>query len=198
MLSTNKQDWSNFDQSAFAVDFSAMDWNSAFAKCNNSPNTWFYTFDSNMEALLGQHLPTVSLTKRQHKTRTPWITSVMAKSISKHGFYFRKFFHKKMPEIKAQFHIQFTTYQNFIVSLCRKSNSYYFINFFNQNLTNLWKIWVGMKNFILLKSKKSNNLISMSMVSPLIQKLWLFLFSHFLKDANRNSMFLSPASLKEV
>ena len=112
---------------------------------------------------MDQHLPTVRLTKRQRKTQLkPWITTGIVKAISKRDFFFSKFVQEKNPEIKAQFHTLFKTYQNSIVTLCRKSKSNYFTNYFNQNSTNMHKIWAEVRNIISLKSKKSRNPISIS------------------------------------
>ena len=89
-----------------------------------------------VKALVDQHLPTVRLTKRQRKTELKsWITTVIVKALSEHDFFFRKFVQEKNPEIKAQFHTLFKTYRNSIITLCRKSKSNYFTNYFNQNFT---------------------------------------------------------------
>ena len=176
-----------------------------------------------MKVLLDRHLPTVRLTKRQRKTQLkPWITFGIIKSICKRDFYFRKFLQAKNPEIKTQFHVQYKSYRNLIVTLCRQSKSNYFTKYFNQNSTNMQKIWLGVRNLISLKSTKSSNPISIStgnavtsdpdivansfndFFSSIADKVRSeipdtnYHFSNFLKHRNRNSMFLSPTSPEEV
>ena len=164
---------------------------------------------------MDQHLPTVRLTKRQRKTLLKlWINTGIVKAISKRDFFFHKFVQEKNPEIKAQFHTLFKTYQNSIVTLCRKSKSYYFTNYFNQNSTNLHKIWAGVRNIISLKSKKSHNPISISVDTIIVANNFIDFFSsiadkvrseipdtnyyphfsNFLKSRNINSIFLSPTN----
>ena len=140
-----------------------INWNSVFDESDLDPNICFDKFDSKMKVLLDRHLPTVRLTKRQRKTQLkPWITSGIIKSICKRDFYFRKFLQAKNPEIKTQFHVQYKSYRNLIVTLCRQSKSNYFTKYFNQNSTNMRKIWLGVRNLISLKSTKSSNPISIS------------------------------------
>ena len=76
--------------------------------------------------------------------------------------YFWKFIKAKCPETKAHYHGQFKFYRNRIVTLCRRSKTNYFSSYFNQYSTNMRKIWTGIKDLISLKSKKTQNPISLS------------------------------------
>ena len=82
-----------------------------------------------MVQLVGQHLPTRKLTKKQLRTKQrPWITSAIIKSMSKRDFFFRKFLNSKCPTTKTYYHNNFKRYRNLIVTLCRRSSSIITLN----------------------------------------------------------------------
>ena len=173
--------------------------------------------------LLDRHLPIIKLTKRQRKTQLkPWITSGIIKSISKRNFLHRKFIQSKNPDTKSQLHIQFKSYRNLIVTLCRQSKSNYFTDYFNRHSTNMRKVWLGVNNLISFKSSKSQNPISISVRNSVLTDPEIVAnnfndfftsvadtvrasipntnhhFSSFLKHRNPNSIFLSPTTPEEV
>ena len=218
-----KQNWSLFDHEKFALDFQEIDWVSAFDECGLDSNRCFNTFISKMGGLLDRHLPIIKLTKRQRKTQLkPWITSGIIKSISKRNFLHRKFIQSKNPDTKSQLHIQFKSYRNLIVTLCRQSKSNYFTDYFNRHSTNMRKVWLEVKNLISLKSSKSQNPISISVRNSVLTDPEIVAnnfndfftsvadtvrasipntnhhFSSFLKHRNPNSIFLSPTTPEEV
>jgi len=168
-------------------------------------------------------VPTIKVTKRQHKTRLkPWITSGILKSVSKRDFLFRKFANTKDPAIKSQFHKSFKSYRNLIVSLIRKSKSNHYSNYFNIHSSNMQKIWKGISELISSKSSKSHSFpsvrIGQSLSSDPLSVANAFNdyftsiadtvrskigptpvnFSHYLKNPNPNSIFLNPSSPPEV
>ena len=137
-----RHDWSKFDHENFILDFLDIDWEQIFSDQEMNPDTCFDVFDSKMKGLLEVHLPQKKLTKRQLKTRLkPWITPGILKSIAKRDHFFRKFTKSKNVELKSQFHNLFKSYRNMIVTLCRRSKSNFYTQYFNQYSSNMHKMW---------------------------------------------------------
>ena len=152
----------------------------------------------------------------------PWITPGIIKSISKRDFYFRKFIKSKHPDMKSGFHENFKLYRNLIVTLCRRSKSNYFTNYFDQYSSNMKKIWSGVRNIISLKSSKSTNPITLNIgnstssdpeiVANCFNDFFTSVadnvrstipatrqhFDKYLRNQNPNSIFLSPTSPEEI
>ena len=83
-----RKDWSKFNQESFVLDFLDIDWESKlYRKSDSGMDTCYSSFNSILENLVSQYVPTVRVTKRQYKTRKkPWITRAILKSISKRDF----------------------------------------------------------------------------------------------------------------
>ena len=217
-----KKDWSNFDQENFVLDFLDIDWDNHFTGCDLNPDLCFDYFNDKMNDLLERHLPTVRLTKKQAKTRLkPWITPGITRAMSKRDHYFRKFNKSKNEDSKTHFHNLFKTYRNMIVTLCRQSKSKFYTQYFQQYSSNMHKMWTGVRDLISLKSKtispislKIGNSITsdpetvanhfnefFSTIADNIQTTippTKYHYSTFLKNKNRNSIFLRPTTPVEV
>ena len=95
-----------------------------------------------MAQLVGQHLPTRKLTKKQIRT------------MSKRDFFFRKFLNAKCPTTRTYYHNNFKRYRNLIVTLCRRKFNHY-TEYFDFYSGNMQKIWQGVKQIISVKSSKT-------------------------------------------
>ena len=167
-----KKDWSKFDQENFILDFLDINWDDDFARYDLNPDQCFESFDTKMQKLLEQHLPTIKLTKKQIKTRQkPWITPGIVRSMSKRDHYFRKFTKSKNVDNKTYFHNLFKTYRNMIVTLCRQSISIlnFYSQYFRQYFSNMHKMWAGVRELISLKSR-SPSPISLSVGNSTISE----------------------------
>jgi len=218
------QNWSKFNQEQFILDFLEINWNETFTQGETvNPDCCFDTFNFKMQELVGRHLPTVRLTKRQLKTRRkPWITSAILKSMSKRDFYFRKFVKAKDESVKIHFHTLFKRYRNVIVKLSRRSKSNHFSSYFKQYSRNTRKIWEGVRNLISIKPDKSQQLLALHTISGISSDPLIIAntfnnyftsiansirsnipfspkpFSSYLHNPNLNSVFLSPVTSEEV
>ena len=104
-----RQDWKNFNQDNFILNFLDIDWADKLYNITNVDQA-FKTFYDLIQNLIAQHVPTVVVTKRQQKTSTkPWITPGIIKSISNRQFYFRKFIQSKDPIMKSFYHHRYKT-----------------------------------------------------------------------------------------
>ena len=209
------------NQEHFLRDFKALDWNEILGLEHQDIDTSFDSFISKTNALVGQHLPTSNLTKKQF-SRKPWITSGILKSMSKRDLYFRKFLRSTNEISKTSFHDLFKRYRNQIVSLCRRSKINYFSGYFHQNSNNIRKIWQGVRDIISLKTSSTAKPISLEIDGTVTSEPLLVAnhfnsffsnvadtirskipvsekhFSAFLKHPNLKSIFLSPVTSLEV
>ena len=86
-----RKDWKNLDRDNFILDFLDIDWFTSLYHITDVDKA-FETFNTLIQDLINQHVPTVMVTKRQLKTRSkPWITPGIVKSISQRNFYFSKY-----------------------------------------------------------------------------------------------------------
>lgn len=216
--------WSKFDQENFILDYLDIDWELEFRRSGPiDPNTCFDIFNSKIQNLISKHVPTGRLTNRQIKTKQkPWITSAIVKSISKRDHYFHKFIKAKNPHAKSEFHEIFKRYRNMIVTLCRQSKVNYYKRFFNQYSNNMRKTWDGIRSIVCTKpfrcptpssirigdtlitdpldiANNFNNFFTSiadsirDSIPPTSKR-----YSNYLKNSNRNSIFLSPVVKEEV
>ena len=215
-----KKDWKNFDRDNFILDFLNIDWATSLYHITDVDEA-FETFNTLIQDLINQHVPTVMITKRQLKTLSkPWITPGIVKSISQRNLYFSKYTKTKNPILKSFFHNRYKSYRNIIVSLTRRSKTNHYSRFFSVNATNMLKVWEGIKEIIGSDSKSSpssirvnghltsdpetvangfNNFFTSiantvrSNIGPTNRH-----FSHYLNNSNRNSIFLNRTSPAEV
>ena len=150
-----RKDWKNFDQENFVLDFLAINWDTELYNIDDVDHA-FEVFNSKIQNLIDLHVPTVNISKRQHKTRLkPWITPGIIKSISKRNFFYRKFIKTNDPTLKSFFHHRFKSYRNSILSLTRRSKTNHFSNYFSLHASNMQKVWKGIKEIIGSSSSKS-------------------------------------------
>ena len=112
--------WTKFKPQKFVHDFRALNWNEILNLEGGDIDTSFNAFLSKVNALIDQHVPTATLSKKQ-RSKKPWITSGILKSMSKRDFFLRKSLSSKSKNNKAFYYSCFKRYRNKIVSLCRQS-----------------------------------------------------------------------------
>jgi len=192
------KNWSKFDQINFILDFFNIDWETELYVPDLDVDQAFQIFDTKLQHLVDLHVPTIKVTKRQHKTRLkPWITSGILKSISKRDFLFHKFSKAKDPVIKTQLHKSFKSYRNLIVSLIRKSKTNHYTKYFNSHSSNMQKIWKGINELIGSKSSTSLSTPSIRIGQSLTSDP-ISVANEKIKNPNPNSIFLNPSSSLEV
>ena len=213
--------WSKFDYEKFVVDFRTLNWHEILSLEDQDINASFDSFISTVNSLVVQYLPTTKLTKKQ-RSKKPWITSGLIKSMSKRDFYFRKFLQSKTEESRISYHNLFKCYRNQIVNLCRRSKANFFTGYFHQNFRNIRKVWQGIRQIISLKAPSFAKPISLnidgnvtsdpekvansfnsyftSVADTIRSRLPVSNkhFSDFLSQQNPNSVFLSPVTPDEV
>ena len=101
-------------------------------------NKFFSSFYNGLNKLTNKHAPLKNISKRKAKQlNKPWITKGLKKiiKIKNHLFYLGDFDKYKL-------------YRNKILTLTRISKKNYYHTYFNNNLKNMKKIWVGINSLI--------------------------------------------------
>ena len=141
------RDYSKYSEQRFLQDLSQLHWESLLS--GSDVDKLFSTFYNKLNKLINKHAPLRSLSKRKIKRLSkPWITKGIRKSIRiKNELFFSG------DRDKYKF------YRNKILHLSRISKrTFYFHNYFIQNVNNMKKTWEGIN--ALIRHKKSNKAIS--------------------------------------
>ena len=64
-----------------------------------------------------------------------------------------KFVKFKNQKLKEFYHINYKTYRNLLSTLLKRAKEKYFTKFFNENIKNIKKVWIGIKSLVSLKHK---------------------------------------------
>lgn len=142
------RDYSNFDPNKFCDDVRSINWEKCF-NSNDSSESFDY-FYSELIGVVDSHIPLKILSKRKLKqTFKPWITQGIRKSIQIKNKLYKKFLKTR----STYYHNKFKMYRNKLNQLIKSSKNKYFIEYFNNNKTNIKYIWSGIRKLITNKSK---------------------------------------------
>ena len=167
--------------------------------------------------------PFKTLTKKeQHLAQRPWINSDILEKINERDKIHKTFLKTVEQPKRSEIFDLYKLKRNEVVSLIRKSKKSYFEDFFEENKTDIKKVWQGIKNIVNINKKQDilpsklkfkNNFYSKdsdiaecfnsfftnigNSVEEKIPKTDVS-FSTFLKNKPDNSLFLEPVSENEV
>ena len=110
-----------------------------------------------INALLNNHIPKKPITKKELNTKSnPWLTGGILTSVKNENKIYNKFYKANDQTRKQLLHEKFKSYSNSLVNLTRESKENYYKKYFEENKTNLIKVWKGIKETILInKSNKT-------------------------------------------
>ncbi|XP_065662546.1 uncharacterized protein LOC136085185 [Hydra vulgaris] len=212
----------NFDKKSFLKDLKETDWLS-INHLNYCVNNSTSKFLDALKRLLDSHAPFKMSTKKANKSLSkPRITNGIIMSIQIKNKLHKKFIKCKNENLKLQYFQKFKYYRNQISNLLRYSKKSYYSTYFNENLNNLKNTWKGIRSIIYIKSKINNNIDSLNInnktitnkkiiantfndyFSSIADKLSKenipsrFHFSHYLKNQNPDTFFISSVTPQEV
>ena len=119
-------------------------------------NHSFNSFNDAIEKLLDKHMPKRKITKKEFKQKyKPWVTRGILTSIRRKYKLLKKFIRTKNQSRKQVIHNEYKTLRNQILDLTKKSKQHFYQNYFNENNTNLRKVWQGIKEIINIKTKNN-------------------------------------------
>ena len=187
---------------------------------HNSFAIFFETFDKAIE----KHAPLRKMSiQEQRLTKRPWITSGILKSIKTKDKLRRKFDRAKDPLRKTALENEYKKYKNQLEKILKTSKALYYQKFFENNKTNLYKTWNGIKEIININKKQKQHINSLTddnnqiinnpkLIAEQLNKHFSNIakaieaeippskntFQDYLKNPLQNTLFLTPTTKKEV
>ena len=143
-----KRDMSKFDESLFRDDVSIQNWN---ANNLDDINGIFNDFLWRLEGCADRHAPIKKLTRKDlKKSLKPWINNNIIKLISHRDRILRL---KTKNPLNNRIRIAYNLFRNRVVREIKKAKKIYYKIYFEANLSNMKKTWLGIKEIINLNNK---------------------------------------------
>ena len=109
---------------------------------------------SKIDRLLETHAPLKKLNKKELKFLTkPWITQGLQNSIKKKNNIYSEFVKCKNQKLKEFYPNNYKTYRYILSTLLKMEKGKNFTNFFNENIKDIKKTWIGIKPLVSTKHK---------------------------------------------
>ena len=86
----------------------------------------------------------------------PWIKQGLQNSIKKKNNIYSKFVKCKNQKLKEFYYNNYKTYRNLLLTLLKRAKEKYFTKFFNENIKNIKKTWIGIKSLVSMKHKNND------------------------------------------
>ena len=83
-------------------------------------------------------------------------TQGLQNSIKKKNNIYSKFVKCKNQKLKEFYHNNYKTYRNLLLTLLKRAKEKYFTKFFNENIKNIKKTWIGIKSLVSMKLKNND------------------------------------------
>ena len=132
------RDFSNFSAKLFNDELSKTDWKISFQNNANDIDKIFSCFYKKFIGIANKHAPLKTISARKAKRLTkPWITEGIRSAIKKKNQLFAS----------GDF-IKYKFYRNQISKLTRISKMNYYNEFFDVNMKNIKKTWIGINNLL--------------------------------------------------
>ena len=77
-------------------------------------------------------------------------------SIEKKNNIYSKFVKCKNQKLKEFYHSYYKTYKNLLPTLLKRAKEKYFTKFFNENIKDINKTWIGIKSLVSMKHKNND------------------------------------------
>ena len=138
------RDFSKFSSESFSADLSQVNWNKIVERGNGDINRLFSSFYNRFNKIINNHAPFKTPSNRRIKQLTKsWITKGIRASIKiKNKLYM------------SGENAKYKYYRNKISTLTRISKRQFYLNYFNDNLSNMKKTWEGINNLLNRNKKK--------------------------------------------
>ena len=164
---TNKREvkfgrsFENFNPNEFSNELKLINWNQILHG-KSSPEA-LKIFYGVIEKLLDEMAPRKRLTKKELDSyKRPWVTFGLLKSMEERDLAFKLFAKETDTSKKDILWESFRVKRNLIKILVRDSKRQYYMNFFEENKTNLKRTWEGIRNVVNISKKKKTAINSLS------------------------------------
>ena len=133
------KDWKSFKQDAFVREFQSIDWKNILQFDKLDPNLTFENFFNELSKLIEKNLP-------------------IKKLINERDDMYQNFHKTKDIGLGQAIYQDYKLIRNQVTSKIRKSNQ----NYFNTNIKNTRKIWIGIRELISSKTDDKRNNITLT------------------------------------
>ena len=127
--------------------------------CSEKSDVNFSTnpYLSKIDSLLETNAPLKKLNKKELKFLSkPWITQSLQNSVKKKNKIYSKFVKCKNQKLKELYHSNYKTHRNLLSTLLKRAKEKYFTEFFNENIKDIKKTWIGIKSLVSMKHKNND------------------------------------------
>ena len=213
--------YKHFNHDEFKNELNVIDWEALFynKNCDDS----FATFYNTLEELLDEMAPVRRLSTKEINLLTrPWITNGILKSIKDRDRTHRNYLREKDDDKKKEIYQLYKTKRNLIKILIRQSKREYYVQFFEENRSDIKKTWEGIRNIVNISKKervvpvqvnyKNETITGKKEIAQSFNEFFVDIgnmvenkipnskkhFSEFLGDSNKNTIFLTPIDNDEV
>ena len=139
------------------ADVLSINWCEVISMDKMDVNYSFENFYTKISEIIDKHVPLKKVSKKEIKLQAkPWITPGIIKSITRRDKLLKLYIKTNEQNRKEEFHRQYKTLRNQIVSLIRNSKKLHFQNYFTENSHDIRKTWTGIKNIINIHNKTKN------------------------------------------
>ena len=115
------RDTKHFDRENFMLELLSVDWNQITFIEQRNPNVSFNSLFKTVDDLVDKYLPLRKVTKKELRTqKKPWITNEIQNQFKIREKLKRKFIKAKDKTKKEQYHNDYKSIRNQIVTLCRE------------------------------------------------------------------------------
>ena len=154
-----KHDWRKFESNKFISDFNQTDWDQILCTEKSNINFSINQYLSKIDSLLEIHAPLKKLKKKHLKFLTkPWITQGLQNPVKEKNNIYSKFVECKNQKLIEFYHNNYKTYRSLSSKLLKRAKEEYFTKFFNENIKNIKKTWIGIKSLVSVKHKNNDTL----------------------------------------
>ena len=145
-------DYSKFDETKFRTEYSEIQ--TAYLNDDSVDlNVKFDRFMHDIHSLINKHCPKKKLNKKALKLRNkPWINIQIRRMMKVRDALFHQFKITNSPTVLAAY----KQFRNRIVNEINASKKQYYHQYFDENKSNMKKLWKGIKDIISLKPGKGD------------------------------------------
>ena len=152
-----RHNWRTFESNKFISDFDQTDWEQILCSEKSDVNFSMNQYLPKIDSILETHASLKKLNKKELKFSTKsWITQGLQNSIKKKNNIYSKFVKCKNQKLKELYHSNYKTYRNLLSTLLKRVKEKYFTKFFNENIKDIKKTWIGIKSLVSMKHKNND------------------------------------------
>ena len=157
----------DFNQNEFKFELGNIDWHSIFL--NKNGNECCQLFFKKIEHLLDEMAPYKTLSRKECNLYTkPWLTSGILRSINIRDLLHKQYLKEQNMTKKKNLFIKYKKRRNIITYLIRLSKKSYYKSLFDENISDMKKMWKNIKDIVNVNKKSQTSAKSVVVNNRLI------------------------------